>query len=105
MTLYAYPVFHKSGMWHIRGNRETYNRREELRNSGASWDGFNWTLTDEQLTNLGIQRMIRVEVESCHESPQMSFVTEFSANVGDSVGTFCGMCDSHSFRKILRIVQ
>lgn len=85
---------------------ETYQRRGSFKRAGARWvSNIGWQVTEQQRRDLGIERIVRVRVSECHESPKFTMIPESQAVIGSRVDAFCGMCDSHYSATVLEIVD
>lgn len=83
---------------------ETYPRRDQFKRVGAKWDGHHWIVDEEQRLALNIPKMVWVRVQPCHGDDK-HLVLETKAIVGQTVDSFCGMCDSRSYRKVLEVLD
>jgi len=81
----------------------TFSNRDRFKQAGARWDGKRWSVTDEQRIELGIEKMIQVEVQGCCVGIEEEYVPESQAIVGTHVSFFCGRCDSRKTTQVVRV--
>lgn len=83
----------------------TYHMRDQFKKHGGKWDGKHWYLSAEAVQELAISRIFWVMLDYyCHESPHPTFTKEPRCNVGNTVDSFCGLCDSRFSATITEVL-
>lgn len=78
--------------------RETYNRREQIKRLGGTWDreSRQWLIPEAAMGPLRVRRMMMVVRDAfCHTPIEVIYVTEDDARAEIDPDAFCLRCDSH----------